>query len=260
MKDIIQYFKDKQIVNDNWLMQLFENVNEYTDIRNYTTIGLPKYDVWQNYLYERLGDSFQIDDHALNILKSINGIQKVNIINAFRLNFIYNDNFSFENKIFKSFTNFYNYSIIRNKNNECDLEARKPIDCTRLSLPYVIHITTKNAYQKIKRQGLIPKIASKINKSKNDDYEYPKHVYVMSNTINNVDLLMYANMLKRINNKYDETVFLKIDTKKFMEDHNNTALRFYGDPSSLGSPAMFTEEPIPSKYISQYDIKIRYKK
>ena len=54
----------------------------------------------------------------------------------------------------------------------------------------------------------------------------------------------------------NELAIIKIDTNKFNTDHNhNCKLKFYGDPSSIGFPAMFTEESISPKYLSEIDIE-----
>lgn len=255
MKDIIQYFKEKKVINDIWLLNVFENVNGYHDINNYTTYGLPKYNIWQNYLYERLGDSLQIDNKFLTYLcKNIQGLEKIEIISDYRLSIKYNDKFSTKDKLFITFCNFFNYYImdIDENNNNLELEARKPNECTEKSLPFVYHITSKDKYEKILKHGLVPKFQSKLFRSNNYNFDYdnPTHIYVFQNTIDKINLQMYAYLLGYKNNDW---VLLKIDTQKFKDKHNGTPLKFFGDPSTVGFPAMFTEEPISSIYIEKIE-------
>ena len=251
-KESLEYFKRNNIINDNWLNERFNKINEESLIDLYVTIGDPKYDIFQEYLYERLENSINVDINFIEKLtKNIIGIDSIIVINDYKLTIKHNSKFSIKNKMFVSLCNFFNYYIISNENNTLNLEAKKPQNCTALSFPYVIHITSKENYEKIKQNGLVPKFSSKLSNLKylNDDYERPKHIYCFQHTISNTDLIQYSRLLG-INNP----VFLKIDTTQFKIDHKNTALRFYGDPSTIGYPAIFTEEPIKTKYIKEYEL------
>lgn len=248
LKETVEYFKTHKIIDDAWLNNRFNKINEESLMDIYSTIGDPKYDVFQEYLYGRLGQSLKIDNEFIEKLtNNIIGIDHITVINEYKLMIKYNYKFSIKNKLFISFCNFFNYYILSIENNILNLEARKPKNCTGQSFPFVVHITSKDNYENIKKCGLVPKFSSKLSNLKylNDDYKRPTHIYCFQHTISKEDLLQYSRLLR-----IDDPVFLKINTEKFKNEHKNTALKFFGDPSTIGYPAMFTEEPISSKYIS----------
>ena len=60
------------------------------------------------------------------------------------------------------------------------------------------------------------------------------------------------NKNNELYNKIDinnDIIILKIDLEKFENDHQKQ-LKIFGDPSYNKESALFTLEPIPSKYIS----------
>ena len=63
----------------------------------------------------------------------------------------------------------------------------------------------------------------------------------------------YSNELYTMIVSNNELAIIKIDTNKFNIDHN-CKLKFYGDPSSIGFPAMFTEEPISPNYLTEINV------
>lgn len=250
----MQYFKETNKLNDDTIEQVFKLNKSFT---NFDTVESIKYDIFQIYLYERLKDSIKIDEEfVIKLCKNFKGIKAINVYNDYRLNIIYDKPFSINNENFISFCNFFNYYIINDKEHTINnyrilsLEARKPKDITVLSLPCAYHITKRTKLDHILNTGLIPKYCSKIS-NKKDDYQNPTHVYAFQHNISRKDLLMYSKLLG-ISNK--ELVVIKINTKKFAADHR-CPLKFYGDPSTEGFPAMFTEEPIPAKYLTKINIK-----
>ena len=249
---LVEYYINNNKLNDDIISEAF-NFNVYFDNDNVESL---KYDIFQTYLYERLKDSIKIDEKFVyELCKQFKGIKSIKVYNDYKLNIIYTEPFSIKNKLFVSFCNFFNYYIINDKqydsnNNILNLEARKPKDVTSMSLPYVYHITNKANLKNIMKRGLIPKFASKIS-NKTNDYENPTHIYVFQCGINKQDLLTYSRLLGISNN---ELAIIKIDTNKFNTDHN-CKLKFYGDPSSIGFPAMFTEEPISPKYLTENNIE-----
>ena len=64
------------------------------------------------------------------------------------------------------------------------------------------------------------------------------------------------NKKHNLYNKIDidkDIIILEIDLEKFEEDHQKQ-LRLFGDPAYNKKSAVFTLEPIPTKYIKEINI------
>lgn len=214
------------------------------------------YPTYRAFIYERLEESLD-SSYLIKKLKDLKYIIKTEqlldsntVVNVYVGDDFYNDEETY--KKFESLLNFFNYFISRNiktlKNeNVIRIEARKPkkID-TSETLPFVYHITTKQAWEKIKRVGLS-------NKSHQKVAYHPKRIYCLSNKVNTNQLKKYAYILYGY---LDDVVFLKINTNEFKEDRekiDKEVLSFYGDPQTPGNYGMFTLEYIPSKYIEKIE-------
>ena len=56
-----------------------------------------------------------------------------------------------------------------------------------------------------------------------------------------------------LNNLDKDLILLEIDLEQFEKDHNKK-LKLYGDPAFNQKSAVFTLEPIPTKYIKEINI------
>lgn len=253
---------------NKWLFETYDEINDniseeqfYHNKFNFSLMDSPQYWFWQDKLYENLNTSITIDSNIFGkLFKQIKGINKVIIDNEYSIGFEYDENFSITSKEFEQLLNFGNY-FIRSKriNNELPnpffIEARKPKELQEYRYKYLYHVTNTYAYKKIQKVGLIPKAKSKLS-----DYEY--RIYLWTPDVNKYDLKSYGRLSLRLweesinanhdlYNKIDvnkDIIILKIDLEKFEIDHQKQ-LKIFGDPSYNKESALFTLEPIPSKYI-----------
>lgn len=253
---------------NKWLFETYDEINDniseeqfYHNKFNFSLMDSPQYWFWQDKLYENLNTSITIDSNIFGkLFKQIKGINKVIIDNEYSIGFEYDENFSITSKEFERLLNFGNY-FIRSKriNNELPnpffIEARKPKELQEYRYKYLYHVTNTYAYKKIQKVGLIPKAKSKLS-----DYEY--RIYLWTPDVNKYDLKSYGRLSLRLweesinanhdlYNKIDvnkDIIILKIDLEKFEIDHQKQ-LKIFGDPSYNKESALFTLEPIPSKYI-----------
>lgn len=293
MKTLLEYLQtpqnDELLLNDldniykindinKWLFETYEeyvNNNEYISEDDfYKTkydnwyLDTPFYWYWQTKLYENLGTSLNTNSELfIKLLAKINGIKKLNVINDYTIEIYYNNNFDKNSKDFKSLLNFANYFIQTKEQNNIlpnpfNIEARKPkeIDYTD---KYAYHITTKHAYNKIKKYGLTPKNKSYI-------VNYDQRIYLWIEPIDKFVIKSFGHFIIRLmrnninknhklyneinNNSLDDNlILLQIDLKQFEKDHK-TKLKLYGDPAFNQKSAVFTLEPIPTKYIKEINI------
>lgn len=236
--EIIQCNNDSNILNNNTLNNIVNNA-------------------YQLLLYERLGESLSVHDplfikHLLQVFDGIN-INSDIAQNKHKYQMVLNvpNSFDYEDKQFKSFLNLFNYFILNISESSTPnsynitIQARRPKDCTELSLPFVYHITNQRVSDKIIKFGLIPK-------NKQEYQTYSPRVYAMSSKIDDVGLQMTIFSLYHFKKKqYPNIDVLKIDTAQFAKD-KGYKLKFFGDPSSNSNQMLFTLEPIPAKYISLY--------
>ena len=140
------------------------------------------------------------------------------------------------------------------------IEGRKPKELIDYRYKHAYHITNKYAYEKIKKYGLLPK-----SKSKLSNYEHRIYLWIPENltkfdieSYGRITLRLYNdsignNVNHNLYNKIDiqqDLVILEIDLEKFEQD-NQQQLKLFGDPSYNKKSAVFTEEPMPTKYIKQ---------
>lgn len=272
-EDKNELLKSYQIENMNkWLYETFDETTNITEEQfyhnkfNFSTLDTPEYWFWQDYLYENLNTSLTIDSELFgNLFKNIEGIIKVIIDNEYSIGFEYNSKFSETSNEFQQLMNFANY-FIRSKRingklpNPFFIEARKPKEIMDYKYKKAYHITNKYAYEKIKKYGLLPKSKSKIS-----NYEYKIYLYVPEN-LTRFDVESYGRISLRLlensisnNNKHDlygkidlnnDLILLEIDLEKFEKDHDKQ-LKLFGDPAYNKKSAVFTLEPIPTKYIEK---------
>lgn len=257
---------------DKWLYESFDDVDNISEEQfyhnkfNFSTLDTPEYWFWQDYLYENLNTSLTIDSDLFSrLFKNIEGIVKVIIDNKYSIGFEYDSKFSEGSKEFQQLLNFANY-FIKSKRingklpNPFFIEARKPKELIDYRYKKAYHITNKYAYEKIKKYGLLPK-----SKSKLSNYEYRIYLWIPEN-LSKFDIESYGRISLRLwnmsisnNSKHDlygkidinnDNVLLEIDLEKFEEDHAKQ-LKLFGDPAYNKKSAVFTLEPIPTKYIKE---------
>ena len=274
--DLLKYYDLNDLSNLNkWLFETYdevENISEtqfYHNKFNFISLDSPQYWFWQDQLYERLDSSVLISSNIFaRLLKKIKGINEIIISNDYYLGIIYNNEFNEQSTEFKSLLNFGNYfikskRINNNLANPFYIEARIPKELINYPYQYAYHITNKYHYNKIKKYGLIPK-----SKSKLSNYDLRIYLWVPNN-LSRYDIEMYGHISLYLwkdsihnNDKHDlynkidiqkDLVLLKIDLKSFNEDHKKQ-LRLFGDPSYNKKAAVFTQEPIPTKYIKEISL------
>ena len=266
--DLLEYYQIDNI--DKWLFETYDEVTNISESQfyhnkfNFSTLDTPEYWFWQDKLYENLYHSVTIDSIIFGkLFRQIKGIEEVIIDNEYSIGLKYNEEFSETSNEFEQLLNFANY-FIRSKHNNKKLpnpffiEARKPKELIDYKYKKAYHITNKYAYEKIKKYGLIPK-----SKSKLSDYEYRIYLWIPEN-LTKYDIESYGRISLRlykesINNKHElydkidinkDLILLEIDLEQFEKDHQKQ-LKLFGDPSYNKKSAVFTLEPIPTKYISK---------
>lgn len=271
--NLLEYYQIENI--DKWLFETFDessNISEsqfYHNKFNFSTLDTPEYWFWQENLYENLNYSISINSNIFGkLFKKIKGIDEVIIDNEYSIGLKYNEEFSETSNEFEQLLNFANY-FIRSKYNKGKLpnpffiEARKPKEIIDYKYKKAYHITNKYAYEKIKKYGLIPK-----SKSKLSNYNYRIYLWIPEN-LTKYDIESYGRISLRLweesindNNKHDlydkidinkDLVLLEINLENFENDHQKQ-LKLFGDPTYNKKSAVFTLEPIPTKYISKIKI------
>ena len=271
--NLLEYYQIENI--DKWLFETFDessNISEsqfYHNKFNFSTLDTPEYWFWQEKLYENLNYSISINSNIFGkLFKKIKGIDEVIIDNEYSIGLKYNEEFSETSNEFEQLLNFANY-FIRSKYNKGKLpnpffiEARKPKEIIDYKYKKAYHITNKYAYEKIKKYGLIPK-----SKSKLSNYNYRIYLWIPEN-LTKYDIESYGRISLRLwqesindNNKHDfydkidinkDLVLLEINLENFENDHQKQ-LKLFGDPTYNKKSAVFTLEPIPTKYISKIKI------
>ena len=269
-EDLNTFWNIKDI--DTWLFETYDesmNISEddfYNRKYSYNYIDLPKYWYWQRKLYETLSHSLKtIDPILLRLLKKLKNVIQYDIKGDL-INIQVNDEFDIKSKEFKTFLNFINYHI-SNKyidNNIVTIEPRIT-DEIDYDNEYAYHVTSKWNYENIKKNGLIPK-----SKSALANYDLRIYLWLSKNDKINNDLkhLMesYGRMMLRlykiynVNDKHDyydkieinDVVILRINLKEFEKDHRKK-MKLFGDSQTSNNVAVYTFEPIPTKYIQKIE-------
>lgn len=223
-----------------------------------TTWDIPHYAIWQSIIYERLGESFKLTDKNINSIKGFSGVLSLRIINNKNYKFLIEVDNSFSEADFTSLMNFYNYAkdldkINRNGNRELTYEAVTPKEI-KYNDDFVYHVTHSSAYEKIMKYGLIPKNPSRHEKNK-IDIEYPSRIYCFSKDTPMDILTAFGQLNNSVHNRdLDDIIILKVNiVDKNSSLDNNHKIKFFGDPSYNINNAMFTLEPIETKYIETVD-------
>ena len=216
--------------------------------------GSENYITYRILLYERLEESLDAN-WLIEKLSELNHITKIELANysKYVIRIYIDDEFDIDDenyKKFESLLNFFNYFISRKQKTSNDekiifIEGRKPAKInTNDTLPFVYHITTKQAWEKIKKVGLT-------NKSHKKKSYHSSRIYCLLSSLPVNILKEYAKLLY---DSLDNVVFLKINIKQFKEDRekiDKECLSFYGDPQTPAGYGVFTLEYIPSKYIEK---------
>lgn len=269
-EDLNTFWNIKDI--DTWLFETYDesmNISEdefYNRKYSSNYIDLPKYWYWQRKLYETLSHSLKTTDTILlRLLKKLKNVIQYETKGDL-INIQVNDEFDIESKEFKTFLNFINYHI-SNKyidNNIVTIEPRIT-DEIDYDNEYAYHVTSKWNYEKIKKNGLIPK-------SKSTLANYDLRIYLWlphkDKIDDNLKYLMksYGRMMLRlykmynVNDKHDyydkidinDAVILRINLKEFEKDHRKK-MKLFGDPQTSNNVAVYTFEPIPTKYIEKIE-------
>lgn len=226
---------------DDWLFST--NKLQYSDY----LVDVPSYSFYQDILYERLEESLNTSNKFfLKLLEDIDGLIDYEILNSFSIKISINDKFDINSESFKSFLNFSNYQISNHLSNSIYLTGVKP-NILEYKNEFAYHVTFLKNWNKIQKQGLIPKYKS------NMEY-YDSRIYLWLGDLKNDNfkytINSFGRLIKRINKSDDEIIILKINLKQFEQD-NNEKIKLFGDPSNNQKLAVFTMEPIKFKYIER---------
>lgn len=260
---------------DKWLFETYDETNDISEDEfymkkfNLDVFDMPQYWFWQDHLYETLNTSVTVDSSVFaKLFNKVKGITKSYVQTPWSIGFEYNEDFSEQSTEFEQLLDFGNYFIKskRDKNyklpNPFFIEARRPKELQEYRFTKAWHVTNKYAYEKIKKQGLIPK-----SKSNLANYEYRIYLFV-DDSISKYELYGFGSINNRLynlstinNSKHsigkltnDDIVILEIDLEKFERDHKKQ-IKLFGDPNFNKMSAVFTLEPIPTKYIKIAEIK-----
>lgn len=254
---------------NTWLFETYdESMNILEDEfynRKYSSnyIDLPKYWYWQRKLYETLSHSLKTTDPILlRLLKKLKNVKQYDIDGDI-INIYVNDEFDIKSEEFQTFLNFINYHIT-NKYVDNNIITIEPSITHEIDYDneYAYHVTSKWNYEKIKKNGLIPK-------SKSSLANYDLRIYLWLPHKDKIDdnlkysIKSYGRMMLRlykmynVNDKHDyydkidinDAVILRINLKEFEKDHRKK-MKLFGDPQTSNN-AVYTFEPIPTKYIEK---------
>lgn len=95
---------------------------------------------------------------------------------------------------------------------------------------YAYYVTTNFDYEKINKNGLIPKSKLAIR-----TYDKPIYLWLSKDKID-----------------INDAVILRINLKEFEKDHRKR-MKLFGDPQTSNN-AVYTFEPIPTKYIEKIEL------
>lgn len=227
-------YEDSSIDEDQYYLDKYEY--------DHTNWDIPYYSLWQSLIYERLGESFELTDKNIKTLTRVEGIKSIKILNSKIAKFIMTvDSDKFNENEFSTLMNFYGYALDSKLDNSYTYDAVKPKEINN-NFKYVYHITHKSAYDKIKKFGLIPKQKKHHNQDKHN-LSYPSRIYVWNPNVSKTEMLDFAHLSNRIHGRdRNDIIILKIAVQPYM--------KFYGDPAYNSPKAMFTMEPIQTKYIT----------
>ena len=257
---------------NTWLFETYDesmNISEdefYNRKYSSNYIDLPKYWYWQRKLYETINHSLKTTDPILlRLLKKLKNVKQYDIDGDI-INMYVNNEFDIKSEEFQTFLNFINYHI-SNKHIDNNIITIEPsiTDEIDYNNEYAYHVTSKWNYEKIKKNGLIPK-------SKSSLANYDLRIYLWLPHNDKIDdnlkysIKSYGRMMLRlykmynVNDKHDyydkidinDAVILRINLKEFEKDHRKK-IKLFGDPQSSNS-AVYTFEPIPTKYIEKIEL------
>lgn len=257
---------------NTWLFETYDesmNISEdefYNRKYSSNYIDLPKYWYWQRKLYETLSHSLKtVDPILLRLLKKLKNVIRYDITGDL-INIQVNDEFDTKSEEFQTFLNFINYHI-SNKYVDNNIITIEPSITDEIDYDneYAYHVTSKWNYEKIKKNGLIPK-----SKSSLANYDVRIYLWLPHNDTIDDDLKYsiksYGRMMLRlykmynVNDKHDyydkidinDAVILRINLKEFEKD-NRKKMKLFGDPQTSNN-AVYTFEPIPTKYIEKIEL------
>lgn len=233
------------------------NEQQFYDLKfNDNYVNTPQYWVWQELLYENLNSIKTTSSMFYNLFKVVENIENVDIVNDYVVTLQVNDKFSINQKDFKQLLNFGNYFIQTQNDSKITIEARKPEEIKNYDFDYLYHVTTKYAYEKIKKYGLLPKDKTTLVNHCNRIYFYTHYDKISMLQFGRLQVRLYKMLVIGDNNKHNlfdinntDITILKIDLKQFNKDHNGN-LKLFGDNANLDKFTVFTQEPIPTKYIT----------
>lgn len=184
---------------------------------------------------------FDLEEWQYRIVKTCNNITGLNIVmpdlsdRIEELKKVLNENFGwyYTNGFEWKNDNGQTYKVLCFRPKFSDY---KEIEKEILKNPYLWHVTPFLVYQKIKKQGLIPK-------AKNTKFEYPDKIYFLPGNFKYEDAVeCYKNISRFSKYKDDRWVILKVN----VIDEQGNVPKFYYDPDYTG--AIYTYESIrPNK-------------
>ena len=172
---------------------------------------------------------------------------------------MFTDNFDKENPRLQSLMNLFNVFISRIEiDTECmsrkiymvyfEQKYSKNVTNDVYKYDKVYHLTKSKYVDKILKHGLVPK--TRKGKYKKNDY-HPDRIYLLRGDIDKRTIKTYQGQLLA-------SSLIIVDLKKLKDDYNTT-LKFYKDPQSVESYAVYIDSNIRPEVLKVSDINTEFK-
>lgn len=171
---------------------------------------------------------------------------------------VFTDNFDKENPRLQSLMNLFNVFISRIETDDVypensiyvyfEQKYSKNVTNDVYKYDKVYHLTKSKYVDKILKYGLVPK--TRKGKYKKNDY-HPDRIYFLRGDIDKRTIKIYQGQLLA-------SSLIIVDLKKLKDDYNTT-LKFYKDPQSVESYAVYIDSNIRPEVLKVSDINTEFK-
>ena len=171
---------------------------------------------------------------------------------------VFTDNFDKENPRLQSLMNLFNVFISRIETDDTypensiyvyfEQKYSKNVTNDVYKYDKVYHLTKSKYVDKILKHGLVPK--TRKGKYKKNGY-HPDRIYLLRGDIDKKTIKTYQNQLL-------SSSLIVVDLKKLKDDYNTT-LKFYKDPQSAESYAVYIDYNIRPEVLKVSDINAEFK-
>lgn len=171
---------------------------------------------------------------------------------------VFTDNFDKENPRLQSLMNLFNVFISRIETDDTypenstyvyfEQKYSKNVTNDVYKYDKVYHLTKSKYVDKILKYGLVPK--TRKGKYKKNDY-HPDRIYLLRGDIDKRTIKTYQGQLLA-------SSLIIVDLKKLKDDYNTT-LKFYKDPQSVESYAVYIDSNIRPEVLKVSDINTEFK-